>query len=391
MTNLMKCYLLLAFNVVLVVPILNFAQEDTIRAEILRGKDAKAFVQIEATKKELNRRLAAKDYSGALAYVDRLIQLEPQARGHLHLRGTLRAKLGRHQEAVDDFTRAIKMKPPRWDFSYAISDTYQSRAASYVALGRTAEALNDQIALIALDPEKTNFELLRAQLSLVKLEAALNEALAKKPQLPVRLYLERARLRFSKGDGDAATADVIQGIANSLLRLESRRKSTLYLDGIAKRLDTNLIEALELLEKNLGSKPQTFAAVLTDILALTPADPHLSFSTIFYRASAYERAGASEAALRDMDSIINVLVGRRMAKSEFGSDFYARRARIHGILGNLDKALSDANSAIQTGIQLVRGLEIRALVLCAQGKRLEALDDEKRVAELGGKVTKSCR
>ncbi|MEE1774575.1 tetratricopeptide repeat protein, partial [Streptomyces sp. JV181] len=60
-------------------------------------------------------------------------------------RGDAYRKLGRHDEALADFARAVEMDPPyAWAFA--------GRAAVYEALGRHEEALADYDRALEIDP-----------------------------------------------------------------------------------------------------------------------------------------------------------------------------------------------------------------------------------------------
>jgi Flp pilus assembly protein TadD len=63
----------------------------------------------------------------------------------LNGRGYARMRLGQYQQAIPDFTEAIRLNP-----NYA--NAYRNRAASYRALGQTALADQDAAKAASLTP-----------------------------------------------------------------------------------------------------------------------------------------------------------------------------------------------------------------------------------------------
>ncbi|MCO5170802.1 MAG: tetratricopeptide repeat protein [Planctomycetes bacterium] len=85
------------------------------------------------------------DHRGALADLDRVVELDPgSARAHAH-RGTARGILGDHAGALEDYDRSIELDP-------TFAGAYVNRGAARGRLGDHHGALADLDRAIALDP-----------------------------------------------------------------------------------------------------------------------------------------------------------------------------------------------------------------------------------------------
>ncbi|GIG61321.1 hypothetical protein Lfu02_56930 [Longispora fulva] len=150
------------------------------------------------------------------AGLDRLAaELSPAERGQhpsvlQYNRAQLISRMGRHEQAVADYTDVIAADPNH-------SDYYFERAALLRRLGRAAEALADYDTLIALAlpyPESHyNRGDLRAELGdLAGALADFDRVLDLDPEF-VDAYVNRAALRYETGDPRGAAADVDAGLA----------------------------------------------------------------------------------------------------------------------------------------------------------------------------------
>jgi eukaryotic-like serine/threonine-protein kinase len=79
-----------------------------------------------------------------LWHLDHLIELEPE-HGKLHFRqGRVRCDLGRRREAVEDFVRASRLMPDRWEVWYNLATCYRARGT----MDRSAEAFGKAARLL---------------------------------------------------------------------------------------------------------------------------------------------------------------------------------------------------------------------------------------------------
>lgn len=88
------------------------------------------------------------DVEGAIENFGKAIALEPQEALHYSNRGRLLFALGRAEESLADYSKAIELAPE--------ATLYSSRSVIYVALGRSAAALFDLNDAYELDPSVTN-------------------------------------------------------------------------------------------------------------------------------------------------------------------------------------------------------------------------------------------
>ncbi|MDX1407211.1 MAG: tetratricopeptide repeat protein, partial [Saprospiraceae bacterium] len=81
--------------------------------------------------------MAMQDYANAVISAQKTAQVEPNNHANLGDLGTALQRLGRHQEAIDAFTRALQIYDRGKRY-------YNGRALSYEALGNTAQAQRDR-------------------------------------------------------------------------------------------------------------------------------------------------------------------------------------------------------------------------------------------------------
>ena len=105
------------------------------------------------------------EYVAAIADAAHAVALNPKLPRAYSLRGVAEREAGRPLEALEDFTRAVKLEPN-------LENLFQ-RASTYQLLGRHALAIADLTAAIQISPQEPHFYYARA-LS----EAALGNAAA---------------------------------------------------------------------------------------------------------------------------------------------------------------------------------------------------------------------
>src|SRR5262245_58084930 len=99
---------------------------------IAAGCGESAYSQIEKAKAAWR----SGDLLTALAYAEKAVKEHPEYREAWMVRGALYSKKDRREEAVLDFTEAIRIKPGK--------DAYECRAATYRVLGLNDLAAEDE-------------------------------------------------------------------------------------------------------------------------------------------------------------------------------------------------------------------------------------------------------
>lgn len=111
--------------------------------------ETRPLIVSQATARDLIKsafsKLEQRNIQGAIADLDRAIQLEPQNPEAYLNRGAVRQMGGNMQGALSDYTQAIKLKP-----SYIIA--YRNRAEIYFRTTKYKEAISDYSKLIELNP-----------------------------------------------------------------------------------------------------------------------------------------------------------------------------------------------------------------------------------------------
>jgi tetratricopeptide (TPR) repeat protein len=93
-----------------------------------------------------NQAVQQKDTAAELNALNRMAEIQP-ANGPVFLnRGVLLKKMGKHSEALSDYTRAIELLP-------GDKDGYYNRGILYVAMKRYPEALADYQKALQIDPD----------------------------------------------------------------------------------------------------------------------------------------------------------------------------------------------------------------------------------------------
>ena len=86
------------------------------------------------------------DYDRAIKLNPRAIKLNPDLAGIYSNRGDSKAELGRHQDAIVDYDRAIKLNPD-------LAEAYSNRGISKAKLGRHQDAIVDYDKAIKREPD----------------------------------------------------------------------------------------------------------------------------------------------------------------------------------------------------------------------------------------------
>jgi tetratricopeptide (TPR) repeat protein len=320
--------------------------------------------------------LALKDQAAAKADLDAAATIDPRNVVVFHGRGLIAQEAGTFQEAVDQFTGALSVKP---DSYFAM----WHRARAYHALGKDDQALADAAAYIAHDPTDTEMHLLRANILKIRGDeaGAAHEAdtiVAANPRNSYALVVA-GKIYAAVGRQDDAMRSLASAIAIKpdgyiyLNRYNIRPKSDVAgrkadIDE-ALRLDPSDTETIATAARFQGEQGDWAGSVasLTTALARQSTDTYL----LSQRAVAYAEAGDQVRALKDFDAS---RAGFKTA-GEHNNLCYdvARR----GVL--LSQALDECERAIAIEPDSAAIRDSRAFVLLRLGRIDDALADYDRV------------
>lgn len=163
---------------------------------------AQAFTQGLAENKKGN-------YTGALAYFNKALELDPTADGAYLNRGIAFRHLGQLVQAVADFNKVLELVPGNSNAMMNLGLVYDNQGNTDLALAQYTQALT-------LDPELAAAYYNRGRLYLVLgayafALADLDQAIALDPTDPDAVA-NRGLLRFDTGDYPAALADLSKAI-----------------------------------------------------------------------------------------------------------------------------------------------------------------------------------
>lgn len=151
------------------------------------------------------------EYAVAIAYLDRLIALCPDNAADYNNRGLMHFHNNQIIEALCDLSQALTINP-------SLDSAYNNRANCYAAQGELAEAIADYDLALDLNPANLRAwinqgiafrELEIYELSLENFDIALTIGDA----LQERIYAERGRTHYLRGDWNYAVADYQTALA----------------------------------------------------------------------------------------------------------------------------------------------------------------------------------
>ena len=117
------------------------------------------------------------DYSAAITDADRAVDLDPKLARAYNLRGTAKRAAGKPDEAIEDFTRAIRLHPSL--------ESLVQRATTYQLVDQHELAIEDFTNALIIDPQSSPVYFARA-LS----EAAIGDSAAAKLDADTGLKIE---------------------------------------------------------------------------------------------------------------------------------------------------------------------------------------------------------
>jgi tetratricopeptide (TPR) repeat protein len=112
---------------------------------------APLFIELTEHSSEGERLYAAKDYAGSASEFTKAIALDPEGAEYYFSRGRAFLQLGKHNEAIADYTKVIQLKDPTAAANLPL--VYHNRGLCYGLLGRNALAIADLTMAIKLRPD----------------------------------------------------------------------------------------------------------------------------------------------------------------------------------------------------------------------------------------------
>ena len=325
------------------------------------------------------------DVSDALAKLTRAVELDPGLVRAIGLRGTYLNGLGRFEEALAEFDRALELGSSEWDPQHLVGC-----GAAKASLGRFEEALADYRRAIELAPGQARaYSAMGVSLAaLGRYEAALeayDQALARGLD-GLSERLQRALAHAHLGQAEAALGEmkraeelapdeprVLTGLGEVLLVLGRVGEALVALDeGIERGPNAAAYSNRATCLLRLYGEERLDDA-LRDVERALQLDPRLTHG---YRTRATIRRirGEFEAALGDLD--------RALALRPNVPSLLVDRGSVRAELERYDAALADVERALELDPTLATGLLVRGQIAASQGRYAEAHADFDRAGTL---------
>lgn len=253
------------------------------------------------------------DYKGAERDASTAIEHNPFITDAYELRGVIRQNMGLHQEAIDDYTEALKLLPGNRGILYnkalaqeEIKDYdgaetsfeqllqnypnfeggYLGRAKLYLAKGDTLKASADVDKALSINKNAVNGYVLRADIAInsqknyAQALEDMNEAIKLQPKF-AGYFINRAFLRYKLDDYFGAMSDYDYAI-----QLDPTNYMAMYNRALLKVEVHDYNRAIDDLNQVLAMRPNYFRA-------------------LYNRAVVYRQIGEYEKALSDINEVIN--------------------------------------------------------------------------------------
>ncbi|MGD8794229.1 MAG: tetratricopeptide repeat protein [Anaerolineae bacterium] len=309
------------------------------KAVELIPNDPKALISRAVVHHDLSR------HQPALQDLDRALKLGENPWAYLY-RGLIREGQGEEKRALEDYTRAIRLnseflegyyhrglllsKLEEYDKAFQDQNrvleldsehagAHTARGVARAALGDSQWALNDLDQGCALAPQSAQafFDRGCVRQSLGMQDEALADF-----QYIIELEPDFAPAYMARGDAYAALEEHWQAINdyNRTIELQPKNAAAYYARGLARAATREYRRAIEDYERALELDPG-FAVALAN------------------RGAAYEKVGEYSQAIRDLDQAITLDPDLAIA--------YYNRGLAYGSIGEYDKASRDLNRAVE--------------------------------------------
>ena len=287
----------------------------------------------------------------ALADYTRAIELNPQHANAHYNRGNALGDLGRHEEALADYTRVIELNPQHTNAHY-------NRGVTLDDLGRHEEALADYTRVIELNPQHANAHYNRGVTldDLGRHEEALADytrAIEINPQY-AKAHNNRGGALGNLGRHEEAVADYTRAI-----ELNPQHANAHHNRGVALG--------------NLGRHEEALADY-TRAIEINPqyAKAHSN------RGNALGNLGRHEEAVADYTRAIEL-------NPQYAAAHNNRGAALDD-LGRHEEAIADYTRAIEINPQYAAAYNNRGVALGNLGRHEEAIADWKEAMRIGKKT-----
>ncbi len=290
-------------------------------------------------------KISLEDYRGAEADATASIERNPFIAGAYEVRGAARQNMGRSEEAIADYDKAIEQLPQSKEILFkkalaqeeikqydAARDTYATllkyhprydnayvgRARLNLATGDTVGALADADKAIELNRNNVNAYLIRADVAIssekdyAKALSDMDEAIKLQPRYP-GFFVNRAFLRYNLDDYFGAMADFDYAI-----QLDPVNLPAIYNRGLLRA---------EVHDNNKAIDD------FTQVLSLDPDN----YKAMFNRALLLNEIGDHKGAERDLDRVI-------VAYPDFAGAYFAR-FETRRAMGETTRAKADYDKA----------------------------------------------
>ncbi|MDR3615465.1 MAG: tetratricopeptide repeat protein [Candidatus Obscuribacterales bacterium] len=339
--------------------------------------------RIEALERRAAVEIASNNFTAALADCNKLIDLQKEKASEYTYadRAVAHLMLGQKQQAVEDYSSALKIKPSNPDF-------YLGRADCYRDMHQFADAIEDYEWVAMLKPGTGDASLGKSQCfvlqkNLPKAIECLNQAVAFEPKNP-KYYIERGKVYWamSKIDDALANFDKAQSIdPKNIDALTEQLRVHSYKQEYAKALqDANrLIMAgcrtydtyLKRADLDMANNKPALAALGYALAAeLQPSE----IAPLIGRAKALATLKHDKAAIESLDAAIKLKPG--------DPELFALRGHLNMIANNGIAAANDFEKAIGLNASNVDAYLWRGEGLYDQKQYVSAQQDLEKVLRL---------
>lgn len=241
----------------------------------------------------------------------RAVNKAPKMADAYHYRGDAYRNLGRHKQAVDDYTQTIKLRPKD-------PFRYYARALVYMDMGRNAQAVSDLTRAISLKPTYRNFYLARARANeaLNKYDAAIAD---------YNKYLGKRRATTE------LTLEILPVYVKSYRFTDAQRLLDNAVKNGADAADIHYWQG-----RVLSGQGRADEAISAYSKAIHRDEAHAQ--AYRYRAGTFKDMADYPAALEDFTKLIEL---------QPEASYYNRRGLVYEEMGQFSKAAEDYTQAIE--------------------------------------------
>ena len=327
-----------------------------------------------------SQRLFARKYDEAIEEYSRAIELKPDYAPIYSIRGYAYRIKGDFEDAIKDYNKLIELKPDN-------ADAYCDRGIAYSKKGKFARAIQDFNKAIELKPNLADTYNGRGLMyhQMNELDQALqdfNKAIELRPDF-AKAYNNRSTVYKDKGDIDKALEDTSKAIElqPNLAYAYNNRGNAYVIKGITslaiKDFNKAILLSPELAEAycNRGVAYENRGEFERAIADYTKAIELQSDYVVAYnnRGVVYNKKGKIEPAIENFSKAIELKPDFAHAYGSRGYAYYAK--------GEFDSAIEDCNKAIELMPNLAEAYYNRGLVYLAEGELELAIDDMDKAIE----------